>query len=94
MLCHDFKEHQGTAYIIFIVLQGYGNRLTNSFQAGKMDDRVNFRLLKNPIKTGFIQQVNFMKFKFSAADLLDAPDGFFPAVYQAINHYNFIAGQQ
>jgi hypothetical protein len=35
-----------------------------------------------------------MKEQLSAADLLNTSDGFFPAVYQAVDHYHFVASQQ
>jgi hypothetical protein len=94
MLCHDFKKDQGAGNIVFIILQRHGNRLAHSFQAGKMNNCVDRILLKNPVKQRLVQKINLMKKQLSGAYLFNTPDGFFPAVYQAIDHYYFVSGLQ
>ena len=68
--------------------------LANGFKAGEVDDGGWLVVVEYLFESGLIQEVTFYEGEVFAGDLLDSVQGFFFAVAEVVDGYDFVAGLQ
>ena len=84
-LAHHTAQGHGGAQVVFIVLQGLGNGLTNSLQAGKMNGALDCMLVKNLVQQCLITDIALVEGNLLAGDHLHAVQALRVRVDQVIN---------
>ena len=96
MVSHDIKKSEGIAQVVCVVLDRLGNRLADSLEAGKVDDKVNGVLIKDAVQSILIVDVCLVERKalgvFFSHNGFDAIDNLCRSVGEVVNNDSLVAG--
>ena len=89
---HSLQEHEGTAQVIAVILQGLRHALTHRLQTGKVNHCVDVRMLgKKGLHLMGIAQLGLDEGDGLAGDLLHSTEGLLAGIAEVVRHHNVIS---
>ena len=68
VLAELIEQHEGAVHVVLVIFQGFGNALTNGFQAGKMDAGIELVLVHDGREGFAVTDIDFVEGDFFTDD--------------------------